>query len=385
MRALKFSQTGSLDDLHVEEVSVPIPAAGEVLVEVKAAAINPSDIKNVQGKMHETTVPRIPGRDFAGMVVKGPNELLGQSVFGSGGNLGFGRDGSHAEYVAVPVTAVIPLPKNLRFEQAAGIGVAYITAWAALVNAARIQAGETTLILGTTGAVGSAAARIARKVGARVIGTARKASDIPPASVLPVDDWIDLQAVDLATGVRRLTNGRGADIVFDVVGGALFEQCLSALAWRGRQVAISSSPEPRVSFNLVDFYHNESKLFGVDSLKLSFAETGEILRRLTPESRLVHFLLRPWRHFAFMKVPDSIATLPNQKLKPSQSWFHSRSGRQPTREKSTCQFSGGSAFARCCWRGGDVCITLAGRSDRQSRFCLPESSDFSFSLQQRCS
>jgi NADPH:quinone reductase len=80
-----------LDDLHVEEVSVPIPAAGEVLVEVKAAAINPSDVKNVQGKMHETTVPRIPGRDFAGMIVKEPDELLDRSVFGSGGNLGFGH------------------------------------------------------------------------------------------------------------------------------------------------------------------------------------------------------------------------------------------------------------------------------------------------------
>ncbi len=282
MRALKFYQTGSLDDLHVEEVSVPIPAAGEVLVEVKAAAINPSDVKNVQGKMHETTVPRIPGRDFAGMIVKGPDELLGRSIFGSGGNLGFGRDGSHAEYLTIPITAVLPLPSNLSFEQAAGIGVAYITAWAALVNAAQIQAGETALIIGTTGAVGSAAARIAHKAGARVIGTARKASDIPAADVVAVDDWIDLEAVDLATGARALTNGRGADIVFDVVGGAMFEQCLAALAWRGRQVAISSSPEPRVSFNLVNFYHNESRLLGVDSLKLSFEETAEILRRLTP-------------------------------------------------------------------------------------------------------
>jgi NADPH:quinone reductase len=282
MRALKFHQVGSLDDLRVEELPPPTPAVGEVLVQVKAAAINPSDIKNVQGKMHETTLPRIPGRDFAGVVLKGPDKLLRKSVFGSGGNLGFGRDGSHAEYLVIPATAVLPLPKNLSFEQAAGIGVAYITAWAALVNAAEIQAGETALILGTTGAVGSAAARIAHKLGGRVIGTARKASDIPPASVIPVDDWIDLQAIDLRTGVRRLTNGRGADIVFDVVGGAVFEQCLTALAWRGRQVAISSSPEPRVSFNLVDFYHNESRLLGVDSLKLSFEETAEILRQLTP-------------------------------------------------------------------------------------------------------
>ena len=253
-----------------------------MLVEVKAAAINPSDVKNVQGKMHETTVPRIPGRDFAGMIVKGPDELLGRSVFGSGGNLGFGRDGSHAKYLTIPATAVVPLPSNLSFEQAAGIGVAYITAWAAMVNAAQIQAGDTTLILGTTGAVGSAAARVAHKAGARVIGAARRASDIPAANVVPVDDWIDLEAVDLATGARALTNGRGADIVFDVVGGAMFEQCLAAVAWRGRQVAISSSPDPRVSFNLVDFYHNESRLLGVDSLKLSFEETAEILRQLTP-------------------------------------------------------------------------------------------------------
>jgi NADPH:quinone reductase len=282
MRALKFYQTGSLDNLRIEEVPLPIPAAGELLVQVKAAAINPSDIKNVLGKMHETAVPRIPGRDFAGTIVKGPDELLGQSVFGSGGNLGFGRDGSHAEYLAVPVSAVIPLPKNLSFEQAAGIGVAYMTAWAALINAAQIQTGETALILGTTGAVGGAAARIAHQLGARVIGTARKASDIPAAGVLPVDDWIDLQTADLATAARKLTNGRGVDVLFDVVGGATFEQCLGALAWRGRQVAISSSPDPRVSFNLVDFYHNESRLLGVDSLKLSFEETAEILRRLTP-------------------------------------------------------------------------------------------------------
>src|ERR1700731_3061501 len=208
MRALKFHHTGSLDDLRFEEVSPPTPGPGEVLIQVKAAAINPSDIKNVQGKMHETTVPRIPGRDFAGVVVKGPDKLLRQPVYGSGGNLGFGRDGSHAEYVVVPVTAIVPLPRKLSFEQAAGIGVAYITAWAALINAAQLQAGETALILGTTGAVGSAAARIAHELGARVIGTIRKASDIPPAGVIPVGDWIDLESTDLASGIRKLTNGR---------------------------------------------------------------------------------------------------------------------------------------------------------------------------------
>ena len=282
MQALRFEKTGSLDELMVKDIPKPVVKVGEVLVQVKAAAVNPSDIKNVLGRMHETTVPRTPGRDFAGVVVDGGTMLIGKSVFGSGGSLGFGRDGSHAEFVAVPEKAVLPMPKGFTFEQSAAIGVAYMTAWAALVKAAELQAGENVLILGTTGAVGSAAARIAHKRGARVFGTVRRSVDIPKPGELPVDIWINLESTDLSKGVREATRGAGADVVFDLVGGSMFEKCLAALAWRGRQVAISSSPEPRVNFNLVDFYHNESRLLGVDSLKLSFEDAAEILRDLTP-------------------------------------------------------------------------------------------------------
>jgi len=284
MRALRFEKSGSLDNLTVQELPTPKPGAGEVLVQVKAAAINPSDIKNVLGFMHITTLPRTPGRDFAGVVIEGPAALVGKSVFGSGGNLGFGRDGSHAEFVTVPEVAVLPMPKGFTFEQAAAVGVAYMTAWAAIVKAAQLKKGETALILGTTGAVGSAAARIARRQGARVLGTVRKKADLPAAtaSKLPVDVWLDLESAELSKSVRDVTGGKGADVILDVVGGPMFEKCLAALAWRGRQVAISSSPEPRVSLNLVDFYHNESRLFGADSLKISFQEAGEILRELTP-------------------------------------------------------------------------------------------------------
>jgi NADPH:quinone reductase len=315
MRALRFHKTGSLDELRVEEVSKPNLAADEALVQIKAAAINPSDLKNVQGKMRVTTVPRIPGRDFAGVVVEGPPELSGKAVFGSGGDLGFRRDGSHAEFLAVPAVAVMPLPRNLSFEQAAAMGVAYITAWAALVSAAKMQAGETALILGTTGSVGSAAARIAHDLGARVIGTARKAADIPTDGSLPIDDWIDLQTVELGVGARKLTNGRGADVVLDAVGGPKFEQCLSALAWRGRQVAISSSPDPRVSFNLVDFYHNESRLVGVDSLKLSFAEIGEILRQLSPGIEAGKFKAPPLEKFSLEQGPQVYRDLAESKIR----------------------------------------------------------------------
>src|ERR1700693_18070 len=154
--------------------------------------------------------------------------------------------------------------------------------------------------------------------------------------------------------------------------------------WRGRQVAISSSPEPRVSFNLVDFYHNESRLLGWTRSSSVSRKPPKFCANSHPASSPARSLRRLWRLSALTKVPDSIATLPNPKLRPSQSWFHNLSGRQLTREKSTCQIAGGSAPARC-WRGGGVCITLSGRSDRKSRLCLPESSDFSFSLQQRCS
>jgi NADPH2:quinone reductase len=282
MKALRFEKTGSLDELHVQELGTPVIADDEVLVQIKAAAINPSDVKNVLGKMHETSVPRVPGRDFAGVVTQGPPEWIGKKMFGSGGNLGFGRDGTHAEFVAVPVAAINPLPKNLSFEQAAAMGVAYMTAWAAVVTAAKIQPGETILITGTTGAVGGAAAKIAKKQGARVIGTARKASDIPGITDSSVDSWIGLDAGDLPQAVFAVTNGLGVNAVFDVVGGAMFEPCLKSLALRGRHVAIASNPDPRVSFNLVDFYHRESRLIGVDSVKLSFEESAEILRGLTP-------------------------------------------------------------------------------------------------------
>jgi NADPH:quinone reductase-like Zn-dependent oxidoreductase len=282
MNALRFERTGSLDELSIRDIPVPRPAAGDVLIHVKAAAINPSDLKNVLGKMHATTVPRTPGRDFAGIVVEGPKELMGASVFGSGGNLGFGRDGSHAEFLAVPALAVLPLPRNASLEQAAGIGVAYMTAWAALVTTAQIRKGETVLITGTTGNVGRIATRLAHRFGAKVIGTLRSSADLAKVGDLPVETWIDLQITELSEGVKASTAGKGVDVVFDVIGGAMFEKCLQSLAWRGRQVVISSTPDPRVSFNLVDFYHNESRLLGVDSLKLSFEETAEILRSLTP-------------------------------------------------------------------------------------------------------
>jgi NADPH2:quinone reductase len=315
MRALRFEKTGSLDFLTIQDLPKPIPAPGEVLVQIKAAAVNPSDIKNVLGKMHETILPRIPGRDFAGVVVQGPDALIGRSVFGSGGDLGFRRDGSHAEFMAVPEIAVLPMPKTFSFEQSAAIGLPYITAWAALVTAARLQPRETVLITGADGAVGTAAIRIAHQRQARVLGAVRNASKISASSDLPVDVWINLETTELPAGVRAATEGKGADVIFDLVGGAMFEKCLAALAWRGRQVAISSSPEPRVTFNLIDFYHNESRLLGVDSVKLSFQEAADILRQLTPGFESGEFPPPQVQTFPLARAPEIYREINEGRLK----------------------------------------------------------------------
>src|SRR4051795_7588606 len=106
MRAVVITQFGEPKSLKVEEVATPEPGADEALVEVRAAAINPSDVKNVTGAMHGTTLPRIPGRDFAGVVIGGERHLVGREVFGTGGDVGFTRDGSHAQFILLPTNAL---------------------------------------------------------------------------------------------------------------------------------------------------------------------------------------------------------------------------------------------------------------------------------------
>jgi NADPH2:quinone reductase len=274
MKALRFAEFGPPSVLRIEDVAIPEAGEGEALVQVKAAGINPSDVGNVAGHFKDTTLPRTPGRDFAGIVVKG-KDREGEEVWGSSPALGITRDGSHAEYVVVPLELLPTKPKSLSMEQAATIGVPYVTAWASVVSAARIQTGETILIVGAGGAVGQAATQIANWKQARVIGADRRSDALP--GVVAV---INTTTEDLRERVRELTEGHGADAVFDTVGGAMFEPALRSLRYGGRQVAISSAGEPRVSFSLVEFYHNFSQLLGVDSYGLSSQQIAEIEREL---------------------------------------------------------------------------------------------------------
>jgi NADPH:quinone reductase len=274
MQALRFTEFGAPSVLRIEEVAIPEPGEGEALVHVKAAGINPSDIANVAGRFKKTTLPRTPGRDFAGVVVSGKRHDK-EEVWGSGPNLGIVRDGSHAEYVVVPAEMLSPMPKSLSMAQAATIGVPYITAWASVVSAAQIKPGETILVVGAAGAAGQAATQIANWKQARVIGADITSDQIPGA-----ESVVNTTTEDLRERVLELTAGKGADVVFDTVGGPMFEPALRSLAFGGRQVAISSAGGPRVSFNLMDFYHNFSRLLGVDSYGLTSRQVAEIAHEL---------------------------------------------------------------------------------------------------------
>jgi NADPH:quinone reductase len=270
MRALRFVEFGPPSVLRIQEIAIPEPGRGETLVRVKAAATNPSDIGNVAGRFKTTTLPRTPGRDFAGTVVAGDREK-GDQVWGSWPALGIIRDGSHAEYVVVPTEMLSGKPHSLSMAQAATIGVPYITAWASVVSAAQIQAGETILIVGAAGAVGQAAIQIANWKQARVIGADTSSDPIPGT-----ESVVNTKSEDLRARVLELTAGKGVDAVFDTVGGPMFEPALRTLGFGGRQVAISSKADPRVTFNLVDFYHNSSRLLGVDSYGLTSRQIVEI-------------------------------------------------------------------------------------------------------------
>ena len=177
MKALQFSATGDLAALSFVEVDKPLPAAGEVLVQVKAAGLNPSDVKNVLGRFPYTTLPRIPGRDFAGVVVEGPQQLVGQAVWGTGRDLGFFADGSHAQYLTVSAKGVAHKPTHLSFAQAASLGVPYTTAWDALERSG-VGKGTRLLVIGANGAVGSAALALAKIRGAQVLAAVRKADQV---------------------------------------------------------------------------------------------------------------------------------------------------------------------------------------------------------------
>jgi NADPH:quinone reductase-like Zn-dependent oxidoreductase len=259
----------------------PLSRGGnEVLIELKAAAVNPSDVKAATGLMPYAVFPRTPGRDYAGVVIDGPAGWVGRAVFGSSGDLGIRRDGTHASHLAVEAEAVVEKPDGLTWEEAAGIGVPFVTAMEGLRRAGMPKSGETVLVMGVNGKVGQAVTQIASWQGARVIGVVRKREPYEGHASSDVE-IIDASATDVATRVRELTGGKGADIVFNTVGDPYFEAAHKSLGLRGRQILIATI-ERIVPFNILEFYRGQHTYVGIDTLGLSSIATGAVLRDLVP-------------------------------------------------------------------------------------------------------
>ncbi len=263
MNALQFSRTGDLAALACVELPVPVPADGEVLIEVKAAGLNPSDVKNVLGRFPYTTLPRVPGRDFAGVVVEGPQALLGKAVWGTGKEPGFFRDGSHALWLTLPASGVALKPEALSFAQAASLGVPYTTAWDALQRS-QVNAQTRLLVIGGNGAVGSAALALGRVLGAQVLGAVRRPEQQQALAADGFDSIVLGQPEALAGQVDAHFQG-GADVIFDTTGFWL-PASVAALATWGRIAIIAAPVDGQVQLPSLALYRKGGSVVGINSL-----------------------------------------------------------------------------------------------------------------------
>ena len=282
MKALHITAHGPPSALRPTDIPVPSRGSGEVLIQVEAAGVNPSDVVSVEGRFPQAVLPRVLGRDFAGRVVDGPAEVKDLAVWGSGGDLGVTRDGTHAEFLVLPREAVSVRPRNLTPEEAASAGVPALVAWTALVELANVQPGEWVVVGGAAGAVGWTAVEFAAARGAKVIALVKDGTEA---------EWLDRARIvavarsdlgDLPTVVQEATGGKGVDVALNGVGAPVFTPLLDALARGGRMCVYSAAAGREVTLNLFDFYRRRLHLDGIDTVSLSAALAARILDQLRP-------------------------------------------------------------------------------------------------------
>jgi NADPH2:quinone reductase len=241
LRACVLKEFGPVDNLTIEEVADPVPGAGEVLVDVRAAGITFADLLIIQGKYQALPpLPFVPGQEVSGVV----------SAVGAGVDrlkpgmrvMGFAPKGAYAERVVVPQRECFVLPESVSFGDGAALGIAYQTAHLALMDRGQYREGETVLVNGASGGVGLACVQLAKAKGATVLAGLTTPAKAPRVTASGADHVIDLSAGDIAKSLRdqvfAVTGGRGANIVLDMIGGDVFDASLRALAWRGRAVVL---------------------------------------------------------------------------------------------------------------------------------------------------
>ena len=283
-RALRVSEVSpDLDNIRIEAVSIepPTPGAGQVLIEVMAAGVNPSDVKASLGHMPHAIWPRTPGRDFGGIVREGPSDLVGKEVWGGGGELGISRDGTHSRWLVLDVAAVREKPKTFSMEEAGSIGVPFITAHEGLREAGGVKPTDVVLVCGGNGKVGQAVIQLATMAGATVFAVEHTPQDFIGHASGPLE-FLDHSSQDVAALVREKTNGHGADIVFNTVGSPYFEMANKAMAKLARQIFISTL-DRAVPFDIFNFFRGRHRYIGIDTLALTSHDGAVIFDDLKPK------------------------------------------------------------------------------------------------------
>jgi NADPH:quinone reductase len=251
MKAILCTHFAGPDELVLQDLPDPVAGPGEVVVAIKAAALNFFDTLIIEGKYQfKPPFPFSPASEFSGVV-----ESVGPDVAGlkSGDRVVGNVQGAARQRIAVAAEQLAKLPDNLDFDRAAGLTVIYGTSLHALKDRAKLKPGETLAVLGASGGVGLAAVELGKLMGARVIACASSAEKLAFAKLHGADEGLNYAEEDVKDGLRRLTNGRGADVIYDPVGGPYAEPALRSIAWEGRflVVGFAAGDIPRLPLNLV--------------------------------------------------------------------------------------------------------------------------------------
>jgi len=251
MKALLCKEYGTADKLVIENVPAPEPGKGEVLIDIKAAGLNFPDSLTIEGKYQvKPPLPFVPGVEAAGVVRE-----VGEGVtrFAVGDRLICTLStGAFAEQAVVQESMALPMASNMSFEQAAGFCITYATSYYGLKQRANIQPGETLLVLGAAGGVGITAIQVAKALGAKVIAAASTEEKLDFACAAGADMRINYSTENLKEKVKELTGGKGADVIYDPVGGEFSEQAYRSIAWYGRYLVIgfAAGTIPKIPLNL---------------------------------------------------------------------------------------------------------------------------------------
>ncbi|HEY9288321.1 MAG TPA: zinc-binding dehydrogenase [Candidatus Dormibacteraeota bacterium] len=304
MRAVRFHAYGPASRLRVDQVPDPVSGPSDVLIRVRAAAVNHWDLDMRSGTSRlPLTLPHQPGIELAGEIAAVGSDtsgfevgtrvlprfqwVCGKCAWCAAGEenhcnrlrvLGATEPGSYAEYVAVPAVEVIRLPDSVSFDEAAALQATFAPVWHALTGRIQLRKGMTILVNAAGSGAGNAAIQIARHLGARVFASAGSDDKLERARQQGVEATINYEKDDIAGRVRAMTSGVGVDVVFDCVGGAVFTASLSALAWNGQLVTVGAHAGEQVTLDLIPLFRNQWSIIG--SANNNRRDTDSVLQLL---------------------------------------------------------------------------------------------------------